>query len=114
MVISGGENVFSADVDNAIALHPDVAQVAVIGVPDERWGERVHAIIVPASGTAPGLDDIQQHCRALIAGYKLPRSVELRSDPPPLSAGGKVLKTQLRDPTWPGQPRRGRQGPSPP
>ncbi|HEX2814580.1 MAG TPA: AMP-binding protein [Sphingopyxis sp.] len=106
MVISGGENVFSAEVENAIASHPDVAQVAVIGVPDERWGERVHAIIVPASGTAPGLDDIQQHCRALIAGYKIPRSVELRGDPLPLSAVGKVLKTKLREPHWQGRARR--------
>lgn len=105
MVISGGENVFSAEVENAIASHPEVAQVAVIGVPDDRWGERVHAIIVPAPSCAPVLEDIQQHCRALIAGYKIPRSVELRADPLPLSAVGKVLKNKLREPHWQGRVR---------
>src|SRR3546814_18847233 len=86
MVISGGENVFSAEVENAIASHPDVAQVAVIGVPDARGGARVHAVIVPVPEREPDLHAIQDHFRALIAGYKIPRSVELRRVPPPLSA----------------------------
>ena len=106
MVISGGENVFSAEVENAIASHPDVAQVAVIGVPDARWGERVHAVIVPVPEREPDLSAIQDHCRALIAGYKIPRSVELRREPLPLSAVGKVLKTKLREPHWQGHERR--------
>ena len=106
MVISGGENVFSAEVENAIASHPDVAQVAVIGVPDARWGERVHAVIVPMPEREPDLSAIQDHCRALIAGYKIPRSVELRREPLPLSAVGKVLKTKLREPHWQGHERR--------
>lgn len=106
MVISGGENVFSAEVENAIASHPEVAQVAVIGVPDARWGERVHAVIVPRGGATVALEDIQQHCRASIAGYKIPRSIEMRSDPLPLSGVGKVLKTKLREPHWAGHSRR--------
>src|SRR3546814_19217231 len=75
MVISGGENVFSAEVENAIASHPDVAQVAVIGVPDARWGERVHAVIVPVPEREPALSALQDPCRALIAGYQTPPRV---------------------------------------
>lgn len=105
MVISGGENVYSAEVENAVASHPAVAQVAVIGVPDDRWGERVHAVIVLHPGDTADLKSIQSHCRSLIAGYKIPRSLELRSDPLPLSAVGKVLKTALREPHWKGKTR---------
>lgn len=100
MIISGGENVFSAEVENAVASHPGVMQVAAIGVPDEKWGERVHAVIVPKDGAAPKLEDIQAHCRPLIAGYKIPRSMELRETGLPLSPLGKVLKAELREPHW--------------
>lgn len=101
MVISGGENVFSAEVENAILKHPAVADCAVIGVPDERWGERVHAIVVPHPGEpALTIERLAEHCRALIANYKCPRSLELRSTPLPLSAAGKILKTELRAPYW--------------
>lgn len=105
MIISGGENVYSAEVENAVSAHPLVAQVAVIGVPDERWGERVHAVIVTKEGAAVSLDDIQHHCRSLIAGYKLPRSIELRLESLPLSPVGKVMKTVLRKPHWVGRSR---------
>jgi long-chain acyl-CoA synthetase len=105
MIISGGENVFSAEVENAVASHPSVAQVAVIGVPDERWGERVHAVVVCRAGMSVAIEDLQAHCRPLIAGYKLPRSLELRSQPLPLSAVGKVLKATLRAPHWSGRVR---------
>jgi acyl-CoA synthetase (AMP-forming)/AMP-acid ligase II len=100
MIISGGENVFSAEVEAAIATHAAVAQVAVIGIPDEHWGERVHAIVVPKEGETLGLDDIASHCRHSIAAYKIPRSMDLRTEPLPLSAVGKVLKTELRRPYW--------------
>lgn len=101
MVISGGENVFSAEVENAILKHPAVADCAVIGVPDERWGERVHAIVVPRAGEPPlTIDRLAEHCKALIATYKCPRSLELRETPLPLSAAGKILKTELRAPYW--------------
>ena len=101
MIISGGENVYSAEVENAISLMPGVGEVAVIGMPDERWGERVHAIIVPeaaASRSAPR--QVIAHCRDHIAGYKCPRSVDFRDTPLPLSGAGKVLKRELREPYW--------------
>lgn len=104
MIVSGGENVYSAEVESAIALHPGVAQSAVIGVPDERWGERVHAVVVTRPGHELRAADIVEHCRALIAGYKCPRSVEFKPALP-LSPAGKVLKTELRAPYWAGQSR---------
>jgi long-chain acyl-CoA synthetase len=102
MIISGGENVYSAEVENAISLLPDVAEVAVIGVPDEQWGERVHAIIVPKRGTDLTPEQVMEHCRDQIAGYKCPRSVDFRTAPLPLSGAGKVLKRELREPYWKG------------
>jgi acyl-CoA synthetase (AMP-forming)/AMP-acid ligase II len=100
MIISGGENVFSAEVENAVLKHPAIADCAVIGVPDEQWGERVHAIIVPRAGQSISLDVLTAHCKTLIAGYKCPRSCDVREEPLPLSAAGKVLKTELRAPYW--------------
>jgi len=100
MIISGGENVYSAEVENAISLMPGVAEVAVIGVPDERWGERVHAIVVARPGATLVAEEIMEHCRDLIAGYKCPRSVDFRDHPLPLSGAGKVLKRELREPYW--------------
>ncbi|UYN93091.1 MAG: long-chain fatty acid--CoA ligase [Enhydrobacter sp.] len=102
MIISGGENVYSAEVENAISLLAGVAEVAVIGVPDERWGERVHAIVVPKPGATLTADDVVAHSRTQIAGYKCPRSVEFRDAPLPLSGAGKVLKRELREPYWKG------------
>jgi len=102
MIISGGENVYSAEVENAISLMPNVAEVAVIGVPDERWGERVHAIIVPKRGAAVTPEQVIAHCHAQIAGYKCPKSVDFRDTPLPLSGAGKVLKRDLREPYWKG------------
>lgn len=105
MIISGGENVYSAEVERAVAFHSSVAQVAVIGVPDERWGERVHAVIVAKQGETISLIDLQAHCKQYIAGYKIPRSLELRDTPLPLSSVGKVLKRELRLPHWQGKTR---------
>jgi long-chain acyl-CoA synthetase len=102
MIISGGENVYSAEVENAISLIPGVGEVAVIGVPDERWGERVHAIIVPKAGVSLTVEDVMAHCREQIAGYKCPKSVDFRDMPLPLSGAGKVLKRELREPYWKG------------
>lgn len=100
MIISGGENVFSAEVENALAGHPAIAECAVIGVPDQRWGERVHAIVRLREGTSVTEDDVIAHCKTLIAGYKCPRSVEFRQEPLPLSAAGKILKSELRKSYW--------------
>ena len=105
MIISGGENVYSTEVENAMYQHPDVGQCAVIGVPDEKWGERVHAIVVPRDGTSPDPKDLMAHCRELIADYKCPRSVSFRDEALPLSGAGKVLKTELRKPFWEGKDR---------
>ena len=96
MIITGGENVYSAEVENAIYQHPAVAMCAVIGVPDEQWGERVHAVLSLKPGQSTTEAEIVAHCRRLIAGYKCPRTVSLRTEPLPLSGAGKVLKTVLR------------------
>ncbi|MDP6589229.1 MAG: long-chain-fatty-acid--CoA ligase [Alphaproteobacteria bacterium] len=105
MIISGGENIFSAEVESAISRHPGVSEVAVIGIPSDAWGESVHAIVIRRDGEDVSEDSIIDHTRALIAHYKCPRSVEFRSDPMPLSGAGKVLKRDLRAPFWQGRER---------
>ena len=105
MIVTGGENVYSTEVENAIASHPEVEQVAVIGIPHETWGEAVHAIVVPKAGASPTEDSIIEHARKAIAGYKVPKTVELRSEALPLSGALKVLKRELRKPYWEGQDR---------
>jgi len=95
MIISGGENVYSAEVENALAKHPAVATCSVIGLPDEKWGERVHAVIVMKPGMTVSVDEIRRHAKDLIAGYKCPRTVDF-VDALPLSSTGKVLKRELR------------------
>lgn len=100
MIISGGENIYSAEVEAAIYQHPAVAVCAVIGIPNEKWGESIHAIVVPREGETVSEQEIEQHCRKLIAGYKCPRSVEIRKDPLPMSGAGKILKRELRKPFW--------------
>jgi acyl-CoA synthetase (AMP-forming)/AMP-acid ligase II len=105
MIISGGENVYSSEVEKALLSHREVAMCAVIGVPDERWGERVHAVVVrQADGTVTEAE-LTAHCKKLIAGYKCPRSMEFR-DELPLSAAGKLLKHVLREPYWRDRERR--------
>jgi len=103
MIVTGGENVYSAEVEAAIGTHPDVAQVAVIGIPHETWGEAVHAVVVPHAGAEVTVEAILAHARASVAGYKVPKSVELRSEPLPLSGAMKVLKRELRAPWWQGR-----------
>jgi long-chain acyl-CoA synthetase len=105
MIVTGGENVYSSEVENAIASHPDVEQVAVIGIPSEQWGEAVHAVVVTREGATVTEEIIITHARQWIAGYKLPKSVELRTDPLPLSGALKVLKRELRAPFWEGHDR---------
>lgn len=105
MIVSGGENVYSAEVENAIGQHPAVATSAVIGIPSDQWGESVHAIVILHPGAEVTAEALQAHCRTLIAGYKCPRSIEFRTHPFPLSGANKVLKTELRKPFWEGQSR---------
>jgi acyl-CoA synthetase (AMP-forming)/AMP-acid ligase II len=105
MIVSGGENIYCVEVESAISTHPAVAQVAVIGIPDDRWGEAVHAIVVPKPGRTLTAAEVIEHTRALIAGYKTPKSVEIRTDPLPLSPAMTVLKRELRAPFWQGHER---------
>ncbi len=108
MVVSGGENVYCGEVENALSLHPAVAAVAVIGIPSEQWGEAVHAVVVRKAGAAHQqveAADLLLHCHRLIAGYKCPRSVEF-VDALPISGAGKVMKYKLREPHWAGRTRR--------
>lgn len=101
MIVCDGEYVYSAEVENALAKHPAVAAVAVIGVPDDRWGERVHAVVVLQSGAQASDEELRDHCKTLIAGYKVPRSTEF-VDALPVSGAGKILKRDLRKRYWSG------------
>ena len=100
MIVTGGENVYSVEVENAIASHPAVAQVAVIGIPHEVWGEQVHAIVVTKPDAVVTAAQIQAQACESIAGFKVPKSVEFRAEALPLSGALKVLKRDLRQPYW--------------
>jgi long-chain acyl-CoA synthetase len=104
LIISGGENIYPTEVENAIYGHPHVGDVAVIGVPDEQWGESVKAIVVPKPGVTPDAASIIAHARERIAHFKAPRSVDF-IDVLPRNAAGKVLRRQLREPYWAGRTR---------
>ena len=97
MIITGGENVYSTEVESAIYAHPSVAECAVIGLPSDRWGELVHAVVVPKEGAVLGSSDIIEHCRTYVGGYKCPKSVTIRYEGLPKSGAGKVLKKALRE-----------------
>lgn len=105
MIISGGENVYSVEVEAALYQHPAVAVCAVIGIPDPKWGETIHAIVVPREGQSITVQEIIDHCHSRIAGYKCPRSIEIRHEPLPMNGAGKILKRELRAPYWVGQSR---------
>ncbi|HSS10174.1 MAG TPA: long-chain-fatty-acid--CoA ligase [Acidimicrobiales bacterium] len=105
MIVTGGENVYSAEVENAIGSHPAVAQIAVIGIPSEKWGEEVHAIVFCQPGATATEDELKEWARERIAAYKAPKSVEFRTDPLPLSGALKILKRELRAPYWAGKER---------
>ena len=98
MIVTGGENVYSIEVENALMTYPGVVQVAVIGVDDEMWGKRVHGIVVlaPDAAATTTTDDLAAHAKKTIAGYKVPKSWELRTEPLPVSGAGKPLKRELR------------------
>ncbi len=101
MIVSGGENVYSTEVEEALYRHPAVLEAAVFGVPDDVWGEAVHAVVVPRRSVTAA--ELVEHCRALIAGYKVPKRIEVTSEPLPKSGAGKVLKRSLREPHWAGR-----------
>lgn len=105
MIVSGGENVYPAEVENALFSHPEIADVAVIGVPDEKWGEAVKAVIVVEDGKNPTDEDIMSYVRERIAGYKCPKSID-RVEALPRNPSGKVLRKDLREKYWEGIDRR--------
>jgi acyl-CoA synthetase (AMP-forming)/AMP-acid ligase II len=96
MIVSGGENVYPVEVEEVLSQHPGVADVAVIGIPDERWGEAVTALVIPVAGAGVDAGELVAFARQRLAGYKLPRSVEFVAELP-RSAAGKVLKRELRE-----------------
>ena len=104
MIISGGENIYPAEVESAICDHPDVAEVAVVGIPDEQWGEAVKAIVVMKPGRKASSSDIIGFTRQRIAGFKTPKSVDF-IEALPRNASGKILRRHLRDPYWVGNDR---------
>jgi long-chain acyl-CoA synthetase len=105
MIVSGGENVYSAEVEQALYKHAAVAECAVIGVPDPKWGEAVQAIVRLKPWQTASEAELVAHCHRLIAGYKCPRGVTFREETLPLSGAGKILKTELRKPFWEGRDR---------
>ena len=105
MIISGGENVYPAEVESAIYGHPDVAEVAVIGVPDDKWGEAVKACVVPKPGREVDPDNVIAWARERIAAFKAPKSVDVIPELP-RNPSGKILRRQLREPYWEGRERR--------
>ncbi|CAN5131599.1 AMP-binding protein [soil metagenome] len=104
VIITGGENVSSIETEDALFSHPAVAEVAVIGVPDERWGELILALVVLAPGEQATEDELRDHCRDRLAGYKVPKRVEFRTELD-RTATGKLQKFRLRAPYWEGQQR---------
>ncbi|MGI8815836.1 MAG: AMP-binding protein [Pseudonocardia sp.] len=104
VIITGGENVSSIEVEDCIFSHPAVAEVAVIGVPSEKWGETIKALVVPVEGASISEADVIAHCKQRLAGYKAPTSVELRESIP-RTATGKIQKFKLREPYWAGRDR---------
>ena len=105
MIVSGGENVYPREIEDVLFQHPTVADAAVIGVPDEQWGESVKAIVVLKEGARASEDELIEYCRGKLAGFKRPRSVDF-IEVLPRNPSGKVLKKELREPHWRGHDRR--------
>lgn len=105
MIVTGGENVYCTEVEEVLYQHTDILEVAVFGVPDKKWGEAVWAAVVPREGKAPDTAQLIGFCREKMAGYKVPKGIDVRLEPLPKSGPGKVLKRELRAPYWKGQER---------
>ena len=107
MIISGGVNIYPAEVEAALLSHPAVGDAAVFGIPDDEWGEKVMAVVEPAAGresTDALADELVAHCHERLAGYKCPRRVDF-TDAMPRDPNGKLYKRTLRDPFWVGRER---------
>lgn len=105
MIISGAENIYSAEVENALSSHPAVLEVAVIGVPDEKWGEAVKAVVVLREGMKATEEELIEHCKQRLASYKKPKSIDFM-ERLPRNVMGKILKTELREKYWKGYEKR--------
>jgi acyl-CoA synthetase (AMP-forming)/AMP-acid ligase II len=105
MIISGGENIYSREVEEALLLHPSVLEAAVIGIPDAKWGETVKAFVAFKPAQAASAEELQNHCRSLIAHYKGPRSIEVMAALPRILSTNKIDKRALRAPYWPASGR---------
>jgi acyl-CoA synthetase (AMP-forming)/AMP-acid ligase II len=105
MIISGGMNIYPAEIESALETHPDINDVAVFGIPDEEWGEAVHAIVVVRPGATLSKEQITTYAREHLAGYKVPRSISF-TDEIPRTGSGKILKRELRKPFWEGRKSR--------
>jgi len=105
MIVSGGENVYCTEVEEVLYQHPAILEAAVFGVPDNKWGEAVWAVIVPREGNEIDKTQVIEFCRERIAGYKVPKGLDVQLEPLPKSGPGKVLKRELRAPHWEGQER---------
>jgi fatty-acyl-CoA synthase len=104
MIVSGGENIYPAEVENALMSNPDIIDAAVIGVPDEKWGESVKGFVVLKEGVELSSDEIISYVKSQIAGYKCPRSIDF-IELLPRNPSGKVLRRELRAPFWEGKER---------
>jgi acyl-CoA synthetase (AMP-forming)/AMP-acid ligase II len=105
MIVSGGENIYPREVEEVLYQHPAVAEAAVIGIPDDKFGEAVKAVVVLRAGGTADADTIMDFCKGRLAGYKRPRSIDFAAALP-RNPSGKVLKKDLREPYWKGHTRR--------
>ena len=99
MIISGGMNIYPAEIESALEHHPDIYEAAVFGIPDDDWGEIVHAVVVSRPGSELGEDEVTDYAKEHLAGYKVPRSFSWM-DELPKTGSGKILKRELRQPFW--------------
>ena len=105
MIISGGGNIYPAEIEGALEQHPDVVDVAVFGIPSEEWGEMVHAEVVQRPGASLSAEALMAYAREHLAGYKVPRSIKFIAEIP-RTGTGKILKRELRKPYWEGRASR--------
>jgi long-chain acyl-CoA synthetase len=107
MIISGGVNIYPAEIEGVLVAHPKVADAAAFGIPDEEWGEEVKAAIEPAAGVAPGdalAAELIEFCQGRLARFKIPKSIDFVSEMP-RDPNGKLYRRKLRDPYWAGRER---------